>query len=182
MANGAEAEVALLSKLQELQMEIEAFAVYNENREAFSALMARASSFVGILSGTALVAFARSENFYFSLFFGFLTSALSSASLVFDFSGLAQRHRELRQKLVMLLDEIPEEDSPDEREKLAKIRKDYQKTYADSPLIFYAASANAYNSIQRRHNRKEFLKISWWQHLIRNFWRFSPDTFQNKRC
>lgn len=87
-----------LTPRQVLEMDIYGFALYCEDRQAFALMVQRLSSLLGIVSGTALVAVARSDNPLFSLVFGFATVLLSGIVLVFDMAGIARAHGELRKR------------------------------------------------------------------------------------
>lgn len=160
-----------LTPKQELEMRVYAFALYCEDRQAFALTAQRLSSLLGIVSGTALVAVARSDNPLFSLVFGFATVLLSGIVLVFDMPGVARVHGELRKRLVDLGQRVEGGDD------LAASEAEFHKTYADCPLIFHAADALAYNAMQESRGRKSRLPVTLWQRMLRNVWRFNSNTF-----
>ncbi len=160
-----------LNPSEELAMRLQAFALYCEDREAFCLTAQRLSSWMGIVSGTALIGAARAQSPEFSLGFGALVVALSAAVLVFDLPGLARRHNELRRKAIALACEA------ESGAELSKIEPEFHKLYADCPITFHAASALATNAIQANRGRTKRLVIRPSQRLVRHFWRFSSTTF-----
>lgn len=150
---------------------------YHEDREGFFNALNRWSNFVGILLGTA--AFAGGAAFVPALAMvgGALAAMVSAGRLVFDFSGKARVHGDLRKSFLELLAEA-QRPAADSRE----LERRMVELYRSEPEVFNAVNAMAYNAAQIAFERPRSTLIAvrptraWLRHIF----RYEPSDFPDQ--
>ena len=59
-------------------------------------------------------------------------------------------------------------------------RNEMFRAYGDTGAVYHALNADCYNAatLARSEKPRKLIRLRWWQRVIRNWWRFSPATFQ----
>ncbi|MFD1913828.1 hypothetical protein [Halodurantibacterium flavum] len=115
-------------------------ALYHDMRASWFGALHRASLFVTILLGSGTVAVMGADQPFFAILTGFAVAVVSAASLVWDFSGRARDHMELKRRFYTLLSQLEAGTSGRD------IGPQMTLIYADEPAIFYGVNAIAHNA------------------------------------
>lgn len=152
---------------------------YHEERAAFFARINRAIDFFILVSGLATVATLS------NLLPGWLqidgriiaaaVSIVGALQLVFRFNNSEQIHTYLRKRFLELHADLADGDE-------VIIARRSRTLYPEEPPTYHAVDAIAYNAAMRAFHRPEpeLLAVRWWHKLLRNFVRFSPNSFPRR--
>lgn len=157
---------------------------YHEERERFFLRLRRFGSFFVVLLGSAsftsiLVTVPRFTSFVTPEGVGLIASLIVTLAalfdLVFDLSGMANRHSTLKRSAYDLLAQSLDESRPIER-----LQEQLIRNYADEPPTMHAVSAMAYNEAMAAFGHPPHLqfKIGKWHRRLRNYFSFASATFE----
>lgn len=150
---------------------------YHEDREGFFNALNRWSNFVGILLGTAAFAGGAALVPALAMAGGALAAIVSAGRLVFDFSGKARIHGDLRKSFLALLAEAQrsEADTRDLERRMVEL-------YRSEPEVFNAVNAMAYNAAQIAFERPRstLIAVRPMRAWLRHVFRYEPSDFPDQ--
>ena len=102
---------------------------------------------------------------------------IGAIEAVWNLSGAARDHANLARSFHELSGTITY-GKPTEQN-LNEWRRRISSLYGDEPSVFHALNAECYNAATKAlyHDEKPLFHINWFQHLLRNVWRFSEKSF-----
>jgi hypothetical protein len=155
-------------------------ALYHRSRATFFIGLHRTAMFLNILAGTAAAAVVKDYP-PVALGLALLLAVISSASLAFDFAGLARKHEDARRTCHDLAAEL--EEGPADETTLRKLKARMIRAAATEPTVFEAAEKVAFNAAIRSLGRdpKDEWIIPLWCRLLRHMWPFSGVRFAQRK-
>lgn len=171
------AEGKTMNEKLALEMRLYRNVKYHEDRQGHYEWLNRWCSFFIFASGSAGLAAGLSSTAPVLWAFASGGAALlGAAQLVFDFSGKAHKHQDLRKSMIKLMAKAS---SP--AAVLESINFEMIELYGEEPEIFHAVNMLAYNAAQKAFGRPDstLVKLSWFQTAARNWFRFDPANFSD---
>lgn len=103
---------------------------------------------------------------------------IGAITLAWNPSGRARDHQVLAGRFYQIASQITL--GPVDAERLKKWEADVLGVLEDEPSTLHALNAECYNAATKAMNRKPrpLLRVNWYQHLLRNWWPFSPTSFR----
>lgn len=169
------AEGQRLTDLDGIRFDCVRGALYHEDRERHYALMHRAIMFVTIATSMAAIADPLRDLFpWTAVAFQFSAGLAAVVDLVWDVSGKARLHANLKRGAFELLADADENDAD-----CAKLRIRITRSLADEPPTMHAVNAWAFNKAARTLGRPDDcrVEITPRQVAFRHWWSFSEATF-----
>ncbi|MBX3543754.1 hypothetical protein [Chelatococcus sp.] len=163
-----------LTERQKLAMRATRNARYHEDREGHFDRLNRLSNFLVLALGSSSVVAGLSAMPWLATMSGGLTATLGAAQLVFDFSGQASLHRDLRKGFLSVCTR-----SRDEAQPIASLNAEMEGLYCNEPPTFHAVNIMAWNTAQLAFGRPRdtLAHVPWWRARLRHFCRFDPAAF-----
>lgn len=160
----------------ELALKLRAFrnARYHEDREGFYSALGRWTNFIGIILGSAAFAGGAAQLPVLAMIGGSLAAIISASRLVFDFSGKAKSHLDLRKQFLDILAAAQMKGV-----NVEQLEESMIKLYKNESEVYNAVNALAYNDSQsafgRTHN---LIEVGPYQAFFRHVYRFKPSDFK----
>jgi hypothetical protein len=154
---------------------------YHTARRAFLDRCHRVMMTLVLVSGSSAVAaifgaFGADETFSGAV--AAVPPLMGAIAIVWNLASRARDHQVLASRFYYVARAITA--GPATPENAARWQAELLEVYESEPGTFHALNAECYNAATRAMNRqpRPLYRIRWHQHILRNWWPFSPGSFE----
>lgn len=131
-----------------------------------------------LLSGSYAVWQLAEANKAVAMFIMLIPTTIGAINMVWGLADRARNHEFLAKRFYEIAKMI-DVYKADEKE-IHKWRQEILSVYEDEPAIYHALNAECGNAASQAlgFGSDDFQPVKWWQHLFRNWYRFSAKDFK----